>query len=226
MRANHVKRRLKNGQPSVGTWLSLPCAPAARYLAQLGFDWLTVDTEHQPIGIETATAMFAAIAGAGPAPLARIPWNHGQNIKRVLDCGAWGVVVPMVETQAEAEEAVRAAKYPPVGVRSVGGSLHALSFGCEAASYYAQANDEVLVVLQMESARSVENAEELLSVPGIDAVFIGPNDLMASLGMTPGMESDDRRFVEALEHIRTTARKYGVASGIHVANQAAARRRM
>src|SRR5207247_4099915 len=87
MRANHVKRRLKGGQPSVGTWLSLPCAPAARYMAQLGFDWLTVDTEHQPIGIETATAMFAGIAGAGPAPLARVPWNHGQNIKRVLDCG-------------------------------------------------------------------------------------------------------------------------------------------
>jgi len=226
MRSNHVKRRLKEGQTSVGTWLSLPCPPAARYLAQLGFDWLTVDTEHQPIGIETATAMFASIAGAGPAPLARVPWNNGQNIKRVLDCGAWGIVVPMVETRAEAEEAVAAARYPPVGIRSVGGSLHALSFGTDAATYYAAANDEVLVVLQMESARSVENAEELLSVPGIDAVFIGPNDLMASMGMTPAMESDDRRFVEALERIRVTARKYGVAPGIHVANHEAARRRI
>jgi 4-hydroxy-2-oxoheptanedioate aldolase len=111
-------------------------------------------------------------------------------------------------------------------VRSVGGSLHALSFGTDAASYYAGATDEVLVVLQMESARSVENAEELLGVPGIDAVFIGPNDLMASLGMTPGMESDDRRFVEALEHIRVTAQRHGVAAGIHVANHEAARRRI
>jgi 4-hydroxy-2-oxoheptanedioate aldolase len=226
MRANHVKRRLRDGQPSVGTWLSLPGAPSARYMAQLGFDWLTVDTEHQPIGIETATAMFAAIAGSGPAPLARVPWNNGQNIKRVLDCGAWGIVVPMVETRAEAEEAVAAAKYPPVGTRSVGGSLHALSFGTDAATYYASANDEVLVVLQMESARSVENAEELLGVPGIDAVFIGPNDLMASLGLTPAMESDDRRFVQALEHIRVTARKNGVAPGIHVADHEAARRRI
>jgi 4-hydroxy-2-oxoheptanedioate aldolase len=226
MRVNHVKRRLRDGQPSVGTWLSLPGAPPARYMAQLGFDWLTVDTEHQPIGIETATAMFAAIAGAGPAPLARVPWNNGQNIKRVLDCGAWGIVVPMVETRSEAEEAVAAAKYPPAGVRSVGGSIHALSFSTDAATYYASANDEVLVVLQMESARSVENAEELLSVPGIDAVFIGPNDLMASMGLTPAMESDDRRFVQALEHIRVTARKNGVAPGIHVANHEAARRRI
>jgi 4-hydroxy-2-oxoheptanedioate aldolase len=226
MRANHVKSRLKSGQPSVGTWLSLPCAPAARYIAQLGFDWLTVDTEHQPIGIETATAMFAGIAGAGPAPLARVPWNNGQNIKRVLDCGAWGIVVPMVETRAEAEAAVGAAKYPPAGIRSVGGSLHALNFGTEAANYYARANEEVLVVLQIESARAVENADDLLSVPGIDAIFIGPNDLMASMGMTPAMESDDRRFVEALRHIATTARKYGVAPGIHVANHEAARRRI
>jgi len=195
-------------------------------MAQLGFDWLTVDTEHQPIGIETASAMFAAIAGAGPAPLARVPWNNGQNIKRVLDCGAWGIVVPMVETREEAEAAVAAAKYPPMGVRSVGGSLHALSFGTDAARYYASANDEVLVVVQMESARSVENAEELLSVPGIDAVFIGPNDLMASMGMTPAMESDEPQFVQALERIRVTARKHGVAAGIHVADHAAARRRI
>jgi 4-hydroxy-2-oxoheptanedioate aldolase len=195
-------------------------------MAQLGFDWLTVDTEHQPIGIETASAMFAVIAGSGPAPLARVPWNHGQNIKRVLDCGAWGIVVPMVETRAEAEQAVGAARYPPLGYRSVGGSLHALSFGSEAATYYARANEEILVVLQMESARSVENAEELLSVPGIDAVFIGPNDLMASMGMTPAMESDDRRFVEAIEQIRVTAQKHGVAAGIHVADHEAARRRI
>jgi 4-hydroxy-2-oxoheptanedioate aldolase len=195
-------------------------------MAQLGFDWLTVDTEHQPIGIETATAMFAAIAGAGPAPLARVPWNNGQNIKRVLDCGAWGIVVPMVNSRAEAEAAVAAAKYPPAGVRSVGGSLHAVSFDTDAATYYARANEEVLVVVQAESPAAVENAEEILSVPGVDAVFIGPNDLLATMGRPPAMESYEPEFVRAVEHILRTAERHGVAAGMHVADAEAANRRL
>lgn len=226
MRVNHVRRRLKAGEPSVGSWLSLPSPEAARFLGQLGFDWLTVDTEHQPIDARTAAQMFAAVAAGGGAPLARVAWNHGRDVKHVLDCGAWGIVVPMVNDRAEAEAAVAAARYPPVGTRSVGGSLHALTFDTDAATYYQRANEEILVVLQAESVAAVENAEEILSVPGVDAVFIGPNDLMASMGMTPAMESDDRRFVEALEHVRRTANRFGVAAGIHVADAEAATRRI
>jgi len=226
MRENGVKRRLKAGRPSVGTWLSLPCPEAARFLSQLGFDWLTVDTEHQPIDLREASQMFAAVAASGSVPLARVPWNTGEAIKRVLDCGAWGIVVPMVNTRAEAEAAVAAAKYPPVGVRSVGGGLHAVNFETDAATYYARANDETLVVVQAESVASVENAEEILSVPGIDAVFIGPNDLLASMGRTPAMETDEPEFVQALEHLRRTAKRHGVAPGIHVADAGAANRRI
>jgi 4-hydroxy-2-oxoheptanedioate aldolase len=226
MRENGVKRRLRAGRPSVGTWLSLPCPEAARFLSQLGFDWLTVDTEHQPIDLRMASQMFAAVVASGSTPLARVPWNTGEAIKRVLDCGAWGIVVPMVNTGAEAEAAVAAAKYPPVGVRSVGGALHALNFDTEAATYYARANDEILVVVQAESVAAVENAEEILSVPGLDAVFIGPNDLLASMGRTPAMETEEAEFVQALEHLRRTAQRYGVAAGIHVADAAAASRRL
>jgi 4-hydroxy-2-oxoheptanedioate aldolase len=226
MRENGVKRRLKAGQPSVGTWLSLPCPEAVRFLSQLGFDWLTVDTEHQPIDLRMAAQMFAAVVAGGSVPLVRVPWNTGEAIKRVLDCGAWGIVVPMVNTREEAEAAVAAAKYPPVGVRSVGGSLHATSFGTEAATYYARANDETLVVVQAESVAAVENAEAILSVPGIDAVFIGPNDLLASMGRSPAMETDEPEFVQALEHLRRTAQRNGVAAGIHVADAEAANRRL
>lgn len=226
MRENRVKRRLREGQPSVGTWLSLPCPEGARFLSQLGYDWLTVDTEHQPIDVRMAAQMFAAVAAGGAVPLARVAWNTGEAIKRVLDCGAWGIVVPMVNTRAEAEAAVAAAKYPPAGVRSVGGSLHAASFGTEAATYYARANEEILVVVQAESVASVENAEAILSVPGIDAVFIGPNDLLASMGRAPAMETEEPEFVAALAHIRRTAARFGVASGIHVADAAAANRRL
>lgn len=226
MRPNPVKKKLRAGEPSVGTWLSLASPLATRYIAQVGFDWLTVDTEHAPVSIETTALMFGAMAGTGVAPLARVPWNTGENIKRILDSGAWGIVVPMVNSPAEAEAAVAAAKYPPAGVRSVGGGLHAISFETDASTYYARANDEILVVVQAEHIDAVEHAEEILSVPGIDAVFIGPNDLMSSMHMVPKMDSEDSRYVEAVEHIRTTARKHGVAPGIHVATPEQVSRRI
>lgn len=226
MRTNYVKHKLKAGQPSMGTWLGLPSPMAARFLARVGFDWLNVDLEHNPISIETAATMFGAIADAGLCPLARIPWNTAENIKRVLDSGAWGIVVPMVNSRQEAEAAVAAAKHPTVGIRSIGGSLHALNFATDSATYYARANDEILVVIQAEHYRAVEQADQILSVPGVDAVFIGPNDLLASMGRPPSMETEDPEFIQALDHIRRTAQRYGVAPGLHVATAEAANRRI
>src|SRR5712691_8855795 len=150
MRPNPVKRALKEGQPSVGTWLSLGSVTAARFLARSGFAWLTVDIEHSLVDWETATHMFASIADAGCTALARVPSNRHDHIKRVLDNGAHGVVVPMVNSRAEAEYAVAAMLYPPVGNRSVGGSVHALNFGTSANDYYDHVNEELLVVLQCE----------------------------------------------------------------------------
>src|ERR1700684_3626447 len=128
MRANPVKRALKAGQPSVGTWLSLGSIVAARFMARAGFAWLTTDIEHSLVDWETATHMFGAIAAAGCAALARVPATRHDHIKRVLDNGAHGIVVPMVNSRAEAEAAVAACLYPPRGTRSVGGSQHALNF--------------------------------------------------------------------------------------------------
>src|SRR5215472_15448006 len=148
MRKNPVKQALKAGKPSVGTWLSLGNITAARFLARAGFAWLTVDIEHSLVDWETATHMFASIADAGCTALARVPSNRHDHIKRVLDNGAHGIVVPMVNSRAEAEAAISAALYPPTGTRSVGGSVHALNFGGTANDYYARANDELLLVLQ------------------------------------------------------------------------------
>src|SRR2546427_5890257 len=115
MKTNHVRAKLKHGDPSIGTRLTLPDVTAARLMARVGFDWLTVELEHTPTTFETAAESFAIIAASGPVPLARVPWNTGENIKRVLDTGAWGIVVPMVNSRAEAEAAIAAARYAPRG---------------------------------------------------------------------------------------------------------------
>ncbi|MDI3338975.1 MAG: aldolase/citrate lyase family protein [Sphaerobacter sp.] len=217
MRGNHVRRRLQAGEASIGTWLALPSPEAAEHIGRLGFDWLVVDTEHYAIDIRTLAQMFTAIAASDTAPMVRIPWNDPVWFKRVLDAGAWGVVVPMVNSRAEAERAVAATRYPPLGTRSVGGGRHALSFDTTAAEYYRHANDEILLVVQIEHIDAVERVDEILSVPGIDACFIGPNDLAASMGLGLGvsLEHDHPRLVEAIAHVRETAVACGVAPGIH-----------
>src|SRR5271154_4787985 len=139
MRVNAVKQALKAGKPSVGTWLSLGSITASRFLARCGFAWLTVDIEHSLVDWETASHMFASIADACCVSLARVPANRHDHIKRFLDNGAHGVVVPMVNSREEAEYAVAACRYPPVGNRSVGGGAHALNFATTPAEYYARA---------------------------------------------------------------------------------------
>jgi 4-hydroxy-2-oxoheptanedioate aldolase len=185
-----------------------------------------VELEHTPVTFETAANSFAIIAAAGRVPLARVPWNTGENIKRVLDTGAWGIVVPMVNSRAEAEAAVAAARYAPLGSRSIGGQLHAANFDTDPATYYSRANEEVLVVLMAEHVKAIAAMDEILSVPGIDVVFIGPNDLHNSMGKPPAFESNDKEFVDAVNHVFKMARKHGVAPGIHVVDAEAARRRL
>src|SRR5882672_6129947 len=215
MRANPVKKALKAGQPAAGTWLSLGSITAARFLARAGFAWLTVDIEHSLVDWETATHMFASIADAKCTALARVPANRHDHIKRVLDNGAHGIVVPMVNTRAEAEAAVSACLYPPHGTRSVGGSVHALNFAATPADYYAKANDELLIVLQCEHIQAVRNYEEVFSVPGVDAVFVGPNDLAASMRSADGKPPAPDVFRQALTDILTAAKEIGVPAGIH-----------
>ncbi|HKI31089.1 MAG TPA: aldolase/citrate lyase family protein [Gemmataceae bacterium] len=226
MRSNPVKRALKAGQPSVGTWLSLGNIPAARFLARSGFHWLTVDIEHSMVGMETAAWLFGCIADAGCTALARVPGNRHDHIKRVLDNGAHGVVVPMVNSRAEAEAAVAAMLYPPVGNRSVGGSLPPLNFGTTAPDYFAHANEEILIVLQCEHIAAVENADAIFSVPGIDAIFVGPNDLAASMRSKDGKPPSAEATAEAMKHVLATCKKHGVAPGLHCMSAEEAKVRM
>jgi 4-hydroxy-2-oxoheptanedioate aldolase len=226
MRPNPVKRALRAGQPSVGTWLSLGSITATRFLARSGFAWLTVDMEHSLVGWETATHLFATIADAGCVALARVPSNRHENVKRVLDNGGMGIVVPMVNSRAEAEEAVAATRYPPRGNRSVGGSVHALNFGTTATDYYAHADEEILVVLQCEHIKAVEDADAIFSVPGIDAIFVGPNDLAASMRSKDGGPPSGEATSAAMKHVLATCKKHGVAPGLHCTTPEEARLRI
>ncbi len=215
MRVNSAKKLLKEGKPVVGTWLTLGSIPASRYLARMGFDYLTVDIEHNLMGMETATHMFASIADAKCPALARVPAGKHDHIKRVLDNGAHGVVVPMVNTRQEAEEAVAACLYPPKGNRSVGGSAHALNFDATATEYYQKANDEILIILQCEHITAVKNFADVYSVPGIDAIFVGPNDLAASMRAADGTPPAADVFKETLQAILDGCRKLKIPAGIH-----------
>jgi len=225
MRTNPVKEKLRRGEPSFGTWLSLGDLYATRVLARLGFDWLTLDIEHSAIDWKQATTIFAAVADAGCVPLARVPEGSHHYIKRVLDAGAWGIVVPMVDTVEQAKVAIAAAKYPPVGNRSVGGGMHSMNFQAEAGEYFERANDEILVVLQTESPQGVKNAEEIYSLPGCDAIFIGPNDLRFQMREEDGTFPTTDAHEAAIQRVIEVGKQVGTPTGIHAMDAESARER-
>lgn len=216
MKKNPVKAALRAGQPQVGTWLSLGSVFAARVMARVGFPWLTIDMEHSPIDWNEAALLFGCIADAGGVPLCRVPKGSHDLIKRALDAGAHGIVVPMVNTVEEAKIAIAACKYPPQGNRSVGGGLHSLNFDATPGDYYKRANDEILVVLQTESPEGVDNAEAIYSLPGVDAIFIGPNDLQAQMRGPDGKDPTPEEHEAMMQRVLTIGKKVGTPVGLHV----------
>jgi 4-hydroxy-2-oxoheptanedioate aldolase len=212
MRFNSVKKLLKEGKPAIGTWLNLPCVNSAEVMAHAGWDFVTVDMEHGPIDFEMLNNMFMAIGTTDAMPMCRIPENEPTYIKRILDAGAWGIVVPMVCSAEEAANAVRYAKYPPEGIRSAGGGRWRFWAG---ADYQQYANDEIAVIVQIEHIDAVKKAEEILSVPGVDACFVGPGDLSWSMGLGKGLGEKDPRHGEAVAEILRAAKKVGTPAGIH-----------
>lgn len=228
MRTNQVKEKLKRGEPTLGAWLSLPSVPSARIMARLGFDWLVVDMEHSAHNAALMADMVATIVDAGTsAPFVRVPANGVEWFKWALDAGAWGVVVPMVNNREEAQRAVEFAKYPPRGTRSIGGAFGPYGFGISDWPEYARvANDETLLIAQIESAAAMRNLDAILSVEGVDVAFVGPNDLHAQIGLVPSSDGAEPEFLEALERIKASASRHGVATGIFSSDGEAAAKRI
>jgi 2-dehydro-3-deoxyglucarate aldolase/4-hydroxy-2-oxoheptanedioate aldolase len=179
---NIVKTKLKNGQTTIGGFLQTLSPVAAEILSQCGFDWLIVDLEHAPGDFANLQQQLQAMNGSDVVPFARAPWNDEVAIKRILDTGVMGVLVPYVNTRAEAEAAVAACKYPPQGVRGVAGSPRAAGYTGNAMSYLQAANAETIVMVAVETMEAVRNLNEILQVEDLDGIFIGPMDLASSMG--------------------------------------------
>jgi len=179
---NIVKSKLKDGRKTIGGFLQTLSPVSAEILSQCGFDWLIVDLEHAPGDFANLQAQLQAMNGSDVVPFARAPWNDEVAIKRILDTGVMGVLVPYVNTRAEAEAAVAACKYPPQGVRGVAGSPRAAGYTGNAMPYLQSANGETIVMIAVETMDAVRNLDEILQVEDLDGIFIGPMDLASSMG--------------------------------------------
>jgi len=227
MHTNLIKQKLSNGEVCRGIWLGLPSPFSARLLARLPLDWILVDAEHAPVDASTMTLMLAAIAETGgPAPFVRIAQASVENIKHALDAGAFGVIVPMINTRQEAEQVIAWSRFPPEGQRSFGSAYAGLTFGLSMPEYLRAANRQTVIGIQIESKTALDNLDEIFSLPGLDLAFVGPIDLSISLGLDPFPENPHPLFQEALAKIITAAKKHHLPLGIYCSNGAAAAARI
>lgn len=203
---------LRDGDPVAGTWLTIGHPAVAEIAAGLEFDFVVVDTEHAPTSLETVENQLRAVEAAegDTAALARVPWNDPVRIKRLLDTGPAGLVVPMVETAQEAREAVAAMRYPPEGIRGIA-AARASNYTHDFVEYVETANEDLVTIVQIESERGLANAEDIAAVEGVDALFVGPSDLAAAVGAFP--DQDDPAVVEAVEQVAAAGEAAGTPVG-------------
>jgi 2-dehydro-3-deoxyglucarate aldolase len=208
-----LKDKLRNKELTIGSWVTLGHPSIAEIMAKAGYDWLTVDMEHSAITLHQAQQLVQVIELAGCVPLVRVGKNDANLIKRVMDAGAHGVIVPMVNCRKDAEQAVASVKYPPKGNRGVG-LARAQGYGNSFERYKKWNDEESIVIVQVEHIKAVENLEDILSVDGVDGFIIGPYDLSGSLGV-PG-QFDHPDVVEALEKVKEVSKRLDVLAGFHV----------
>ena len=208
---NRLKKRLQGGELLIGTLVGLGHMDVAEILSRVGFDWLFLDAEHSPLSFETMQQMMQVMSTSDCVPLVRPQWNDPVQIKRILDIGAYGVLVPWVNTREEAESAVSACKYPPEGIRGFG-PRRAARFDPD---YFRTANQEILVIVLIETELALSNLDEILSVPGVDACFIGPYDLSCNLGFGVPPKWDNPDYLAAIDKILEISRKHEKPAGIY-----------
>lgn len=208
-----LKYKLRTHTLTIGSWITIGDPSIAEIMAKSGFDWLTVDMEHSAITLHEAQQLIQVIELSGCVPLVRVGNNDPNLIKRVMDAGAHGVIVPMVNNAKDAELAVKAVKYPPIGTRGVG-LARAQGYGVDFEKYKYWVERESIVIVQIEHIDAVNNIEEIILTEGVDGFIIGPYDLSGSLGI-PG-EFNDPKVTKSLEKVKKAAKKANIISGFHV----------
>src|SRR5215475_13058582 len=208
---NPVKKALKEGKVVVGATVTAANPDVAATLAGAGFDFLWIEMEHSPLTLESVRSMILATGGSKALPFVRVPVNEPWEAKRVLDMGGIGVIFPFTSTRELAEQAVKSCKYPPQGIRGFGPAMATSRWGMSAADYVKFANENVLVIVIIEQKQAIENIEEIASVPGVDVLFIGANDLSFSLGV--GGKLTDPIVEEAVAKVLAAGKKYNIPVG-------------
>jgi 4-hydroxy-2-oxoheptanedioate aldolase len=216
--ANKLKEVWKSGKAAVNGWLAIPSGFSAEVMAQCGFTSVTVDMQHGVQDYQSMVQCFQAMQAHPVTPMVRVPWNEPGIVGKVLDGGAMGVICPMINTKAEAEALVSYAKYPPRGARS-NGPIRAAMYG-EATGYQVTANDETLTIPMIETKQAIENIKDILSVPGIAGIYVGPSDLAFSYGKTPKLDHEDEFFLKIYETLIAECKERGVYAGIHCGSAA------
>lgn len=212
MRANEIRRRWESGQGCVNGWLAIPNSFSAELMAHAGWDSITIDMQHGVVDYSAVVPMLQAISTTAVPPMVRVPWIEPGIIMKCLDAGAMGIICPMVNNADDAKKFVGACKYAPVGYRSVGPVRAAIYAG---ADYLANANDEILAIAMIETVEAMENLDAILSTPGLDGIYIGPNDLALSMGETPTIDPTIPKVVAEIERIIDAANAKGIPAGIH-----------
>ncbi len=212
MRENGLKTLWRDGKAAVNGWLGIPSSFSAEIMAHAGWDSLTIDMQHGIVDYQTAVTMLQAISTTDVVPMVRVPWLDPAVIMKSLDAGAYGVICPMIGTRAQAEELVSYCRYAPTGTRSFG-PARAMIYG--GPDYPEHADETVLAIAMIETAEAMDNLEEIISTPGLDAVYIGPADLSLALGQRPRQDWPDGPVYEAQERILAVAKAHNVAAGIH-----------
>jgi len=212
VRNNDLLTTWKAGGSAIGLWLTLPDPNSAETLGSADANYLTIDLQHGLIDYAEARAILQATQRSASVPILRVPWNEPGIISKALDAGAMGVIIPMVNSVAEAEQAVSSCFYAPKGTRSHGPVRAAGALG---PGYAAEANDQIACIPMIETVQAVERIDQILEVPGIDAIYVGPADLSRTMGLPPGPGHDNQEFNDALATVVVACDKAGVAPGIH-----------
>jgi 4-hydroxy-2-oxoheptanedioate aldolase len=212
MRENRIRNLWREDKAVVNGWLAIPSTFSAETMAHQGWDSLTIDMQHGVVDYQMAVNMLTAVSTTNTVPMVRVPWLDPGIIMKSLDAGAYAVICPMINSRAEAEKLVSYMRYAPRGVRSFG-PIRALLYG--GADYPAKANDTVIPFAMIETKQALENLDDILSVEGLDAIYVGPADLSLTLGCTPKFDQEEKPVVEAIDYIIAKAKQHGVFAGIH-----------